>query len=130
MIKFASIPIKYAPKRKMVGFVAPKWTNKMGEFDHPDVLSWVNNIYQSKVFTIQKEFNEAYDQAISKGLQSNSHAEHDNAEREQERDMIDEYGVPQEPKYEREQDDVQNEDEDRIGDGREGPVCRLKYYYK
>lgn len=51
-------------------------------------------------------------------------------ERPQERDMIDEYGVPQEPKYEREQDDVQNEDEDRIGDGREGPVCRLKYYYK
>lgn len=68
MLKFASIPIKYAPKRKMVGFAAPQWKNKLGEFDHPDVLSWVNNIYQAKAFPTQKEFNAAYDQAISMGV--------------------------------------------------------------
>ena len=68
MLKFATLPVKYAPKRKMVGFVVPQWKNKLGEFDHPDVASWVNNVYQSKVFPTQKEFNEAYDQAISTGL--------------------------------------------------------------
>lgn len=68
MLKFASIPIKYAPKRKMVGFAAPQWKNKLGEFDHPDILSWINNIYQAKAFPTQKEFNAAYDQAISMGV--------------------------------------------------------------
>ena len=66
-LKFATIPIKYAPKRKMIDFAVPAWKNKIGEFEHPDVLSWVNNTYQSKVFPSQKEFNAAYDQAASRG---------------------------------------------------------------
>jgi len=68
LVKFASIPAKYAPKRKMISFAVPQWRNKVGEFEHPDIMSWVNNIYQSKVFTTQEEFNTAYDQAISKGV--------------------------------------------------------------
>lgn len=68
MLKFAAIPVKYAPKRKMIGFAPPQWRNKIGEFEHPDVLSWVNNMYQSKAFPTQKEFNAVYDQAISMGV--------------------------------------------------------------
>jgi len=68
LAKFASIPIKYAPKRKMVGFVAPQWKNKLGEFDHPDVLSWVNNLYQEKTFKTPKDFNEAYDAGLTEVL--------------------------------------------------------------
>jgi hypothetical protein len=64
LAKFASIPIKYAPKRKMVGFAAPQWKNKLGEFDHPDVHSWVNNLYQEKTFKTPKDFNEAYDTGL------------------------------------------------------------------
>lgn len=68
MLKFAAIPVKYAPKRKMISFAVPQWKNKLGEFEHPDVLSWVNTTYQSKAFPTQKEFNAAYDQAISMGV--------------------------------------------------------------
>lgn len=66
--KFATIPIKYAPKRKMIDFAPPQWRNKLGEFIDPDVTSWVNNLYQDKVFPTQKEFNAAYDAAISMGV--------------------------------------------------------------
>ena len=68
MLKFATLPVKYAPKRKMIDFSVPQWKNKLGEFDHPDVASWVNNTYQSKVYKTQKEFNDAYDQAASLGI--------------------------------------------------------------
>ena len=68
LVKFAAIPVKYAPKRKMISFAVPQWKNKVGEFDHPDVLSWVNRLYQDKAFPTQKEFNAAYDQAISMGV--------------------------------------------------------------
>lgn len=61
MLKFATLPVKYAPKRKMIDFAMPQWKNKLGEFDHPDVVGWVNGTYQSKVYKTQKEFNEAYD---------------------------------------------------------------------
>jgi hypothetical protein len=67
LAKFAAVPAKYAPKRKVLGFAAPQWKNKLGEFSDPDVLSWINNIYQSKAFPTQKQFNEAYDLAISMG---------------------------------------------------------------
>jgi len=67
-LKFATIPLKFAPKRKMINFATPQWRNKLGEFDHPDLLSWVNNIYQAKAFPTQKDFNAAYDQAISMGV--------------------------------------------------------------
>jgi len=62
MATFASIPVKYAPKRKMINFAMPKWRNKLGEFNSPDVLSWVNCLYQDKMFPSQAEFNRAYDE--------------------------------------------------------------------
>jgi len=68
MLKFATVPTKYAPKRKMIDFAVPQWKNKLGEFEHPDVASWVNSTYQSKVYKTQKEFNEAYDQAAAMGV--------------------------------------------------------------
>jgi len=68
LTKFATIPVKYAPKRKMVGFVAPQWKNKLGEFEHPDVASWVNNLYQDKTFKTPKDFNEAYDSGLTEVL--------------------------------------------------------------
>ena len=62
MLKFACIPIKFAPKRKTVDFSLPKWRQKLIEFEsNQDVQSWVNNLYQDKVFPAQKEFNQAYD---------------------------------------------------------------------
>jgi hypothetical protein len=61
LVKFACIPKQFAPKRKMVNFALPKWRAKMGEFDDVDLHSFVNNIYQAKVFTTRKEFNDAYD---------------------------------------------------------------------
>ena len=67
-LKFACIPMQYAPKRKLLNFALPKWRQKLAEFEHPDVRSWVNNIYQAKAFPSQKEFNAAYDQAISMGV--------------------------------------------------------------
>jgi hypothetical protein len=60
-LKFACIPVKYAPKRKMIDFSLPKWRTKYGEFTHPDLTQWANSLYQSKVFKTPKEFNEAYD---------------------------------------------------------------------
>ena len=66
--KFASIPIKYAPKRKFLEFAAPQWKNKLGEFSDPDVLSWINNLYQDKAFPTREAFNKAYDDAVAAGL--------------------------------------------------------------
>ena len=65
LAKFASIPIKYAPKRKALEFAAPQWKNKLGEFSDPDVLSWINNLYQDKKFKTPKDFNEAYDAGLT-----------------------------------------------------------------
>ena len=62
MLKFACVPTKYAPKRKFVNFALPKWRQKLAEFEsNPDIQSWVNNLYQDKIFQSQKEFNWAYD---------------------------------------------------------------------
>ena len=61
MVKFACIPLKYAPKRKFIDFSLPAWRTKLGEFDHPDLNQWTNSLYQTKVFKTPKEFNEAYD---------------------------------------------------------------------
>jgi len=63
LAKFASIPIKYAPKRKFLEFAKPQWHNKLGEFSDPDVLSWINNVYQDKAFPTREAFNKAYDDA-------------------------------------------------------------------
>jgi hypothetical protein len=62
MLKFACVPAKYAPKRKFVNFALPKWRQKLAEFEsNQDVQSWVNNLYQDKVFPTRSEFNRAYD---------------------------------------------------------------------
>lgn len=58
---FSSVPTQYAPKRKFLEFAKPKWHNKLGEFNDPDVLSWINRLYQDKAFKTPKEFNAAYD---------------------------------------------------------------------
>lgn len=68
LAKFAAIPIKYAPKRKVLEFAAPQWKNKLGEFSDPDILSWINNLYQDKAFPTREEFNKAYDAALDAGL--------------------------------------------------------------
>jgi hypothetical protein len=60
-LKFACIPTKYAPKRKMIDFSLPQWRTKLAEFDHPDLTQWANSLYQSKVFNTPQEFNAAYD---------------------------------------------------------------------
>ena len=62
MFKFACVPSKFAPKRKMVDFALPKWRNKLGEFTDPDLLSWINNLYQERTFKTAKDFNQAYDE--------------------------------------------------------------------
>ena len=62
MASFASIPAKFAPKRKMIDFALPQWRNKIGKFDSPDVLSWVRNLYQDKRFPTRSEYNQAYDE--------------------------------------------------------------------
>lgn len=62
MATFATIPVKFAPKRKFIGFSMPKWRTKIGEFDSPDILSWVSNLYQDKMFPTRSEFNLAYDE--------------------------------------------------------------------
>jgi hypothetical protein len=64
LVKFASIPAKYAPKRKMVNFSLPQWRTKLGEFEDEDIGSFINNLYQDKVFKTSKEFNEAYDNRL------------------------------------------------------------------
>lgn len=66
--KFASIPIKYAPKRKLIEFAAPQWKNKLGEFSDPDILSWITRIYQDKAFPTREAFNKAYDAGLSGAL--------------------------------------------------------------
>lgn len=66
--KFASIPIKYAPKRKVLEFAAPQWKNKLGEFSDPDVLGWINRLYQDKAFKTPEAFNKAYDEGRAMGL--------------------------------------------------------------
>jgi len=63
LVKFATVPIKYAPKRKFLEFAKPQWHNKLGEFSDPDVLSWVGNVYQDKAFPTREAFNKAYDDA-------------------------------------------------------------------
>lgn len=68
IVKFAVMPIKYAPKRKMINFATPQWKTKVGEFQDIEIMSWVNNVYQSKVFPSSKDFNTAYDHAISIGI--------------------------------------------------------------
>ena len=62
MTSFAAIPAKFAPKRKMIDFALPKWRNKIGEFDSPDLLSWVRNLYQDKRFPTREQYNQAYDE--------------------------------------------------------------------
>jgi len=64
MVKFASMPTKYAPKRKTIDFALPKWRNKMGEFQDPDIEGFINTVYQERTFKTQKEFNEAYDNRL------------------------------------------------------------------
>ena len=68
LAKFATVPIKYAPKRKFIEFAAPQWKNKLGEFSDPDVLSWINNLYQDKAFPTREAFNKAYDAALDAGM--------------------------------------------------------------
>ena len=68
LAKFASVPIKYAPKRKFLEFAAPQWKNKLGEFSDPDILSWINNLYQDKAFPTREAFNKAYDAARDAGV--------------------------------------------------------------
>jgi len=68
LAKFAAIPVKYAPKRKVLEFAAPQWKNKLGEFSDPDILSWINNLYQDKAFPTREAFNKAYDAALDAGL--------------------------------------------------------------
>jgi hypothetical protein len=63
LVKFATVPIKYAPKRKFLEFAKPTWHNKLGEFSDPDVLSWIGNLYQDKAFPTREAFNKAYDDA-------------------------------------------------------------------
>ena len=68
MATFSSVPIKYAPKRKFLEFAAPQWKNKLGEFSDPDVLSWINRLYQDKAFPTREAFNKAYDAALDAGM--------------------------------------------------------------
>ena len=50
----------------MIDFSLPKWRQKLVEFEsNMDVQSWVNNLYQDKVFPSQKEFSRAYDEDIA-----------------------------------------------------------------
>ena len=68
MATFTSMHIKYAPKRKFLEFAKPTWHNKLGEFSDPDVLSWINRLYQDKAFPTRADFNKAYDAAIDMGV--------------------------------------------------------------
>jgi hypothetical protein len=61
IIKFACISSKFAPKRKLVNFSLPKFRQKLEEFTDPDLISWVNNLYQDRTFRTRDEFNRAYD---------------------------------------------------------------------
>lgn len=68
LAKFASIPTKFAPKRKFLEFAAPQWKNKLGEFSDPDILGWINRLYQDKAFPTREAFNKAYDEGRAMGL--------------------------------------------------------------
>ena len=68
LVKFATVPIKYAPKRKFLEFAKPQWHNKLGEFSDPDILSWVGNVYHDKAFPTREAFNKAYDDAAAAGM--------------------------------------------------------------
>ena len=68
LVKFATVPIKYAPKRKFLEFSKPQWHNKLGEFSDPDILSWVGGLYQDKAFPTREAFNKAYDAALDMGV--------------------------------------------------------------
>ena len=68
LVKFATVPIKYAPKRKFLDFAKPQWHNKLGEFSDPDVLSWISNVYHDKAFPTREAFNKAYDDAAAVGM--------------------------------------------------------------
>lgn len=67
-VTFSSVPIKYAPKRKLIEFAKPTWHNKLGEFSDPDILTWINNVYQARAFPTRAAFNKAYDDAVAVGL--------------------------------------------------------------
>ena len=68
LVKFASLPAKYAPKRKLIDFALPAWRTKLGEFVDQDLMSFINGLYQDKVFRTQKEFNDAYDHGVAELL--------------------------------------------------------------
>ncbi len=67
MATFSTVPNQYAPKRKFLEFAKPKWHSKLGEFNDPDVMSWINNLYQDKAFPTREAFNKAYDAARAEG---------------------------------------------------------------
>lgn len=67
-VTFSSVPLKYAPKRKFLEFAKPTWHNKLGEFKDPDILCWVNNVYQARAFPTRAAFNKAYDDAVAIGM--------------------------------------------------------------
>jgi hypothetical protein len=67
-VTFSSVASKYAPKRKFLDFAKPTWHNKLGEFNDPDVLCWINNVYQARAFPTRADFNKAYDDAVAAGL--------------------------------------------------------------
>ena len=61
-LKFACIPIKFAPKKKITDFALPRFRQKLVELENdPDVMSWVTNVYQERAFPTREAFNKAYD---------------------------------------------------------------------
>lgn len=38
-----------------------KWRTNIACLDDPDILSWINNLYQGRRFPTRQEFNETYD---------------------------------------------------------------------
>jgi hypothetical protein len=62
-IKFACIPVKFAPKKKITNFALPRFRQKLTDFENdPDVMGWVSNVYQERVFPTQEDFNKSYDE--------------------------------------------------------------------
>jgi hypothetical protein len=71
-LKFACIPAKFAPKKKMTDFALPRFRQKLADFENdPDVRSWVSNLYQDRVFPTREEFNKAYDEDYASVLWGN-----------------------------------------------------------
>jgi hypothetical protein len=61
-LKFACIPVKFAPKNKITDFALPRFRQKLADLENdPDVLSWVTNVYQERAFPTREAFNKAYD---------------------------------------------------------------------